>query len=352
MQHKKLLSVFSSSTFWAYFFGTILLAFSILFFAYHLAYARKIIPGVKVSGLSLGNKTQEGALDFLRPRLVEVESTKLIFVHEGNKFSKSFYEWGLNLEATSSAQKAFAVGRSGNFFENTKDKYLAWFEGINLSPVISVDEEVFSGALSEVQEVVNVPAQETRYQIVDDSLVVMDGTDGQSVNRDIFRDELLKAVCTGNFNLKGVPTEPILATPPEPFENKKSEVEKIVFSKPKIVFGSKQWVLEPEQVLALLDFEYVEVTGAGNPVVRQELKIKIETTVLNTLVADLSQEVNRPVRGGTFALENGRVIDFCASRRAGCSREGGKGSGWGVGFKFRSNGNGTAGKDYFGRSRC
>lgn len=263
-----------------------------------------------MAGIDLGNKTREEALYALRPRFVELESTDLTFVYEGNKFSKSLYEWGVNLEATSSAKKAYSVGRSGNIFETSREKLKAGFEDVSLSPVVDIDEEGFSAAIVEVEDVVNTPVEETRYQIEGNKLKVIAGIDGRQVDRKSFREDLILAGRDFVFTLRTVPTQTVLAHPPGLFEEHKAEAEEIVFSRPQIVFGPRKWVLHPEQVLELLDFEYVEVSDLNNPRVERMIEIKVNETALSALVSDIAQEINRPVRGGTFELGSGRVIDF------------------------------------------
>ena len=81
-----------SPAFVSYFFGTVLLVSSVLFFSYHLAYARKIIPGVSLVGVDLGNKTEAEAAGLLESRLIELESANLEFVLEGELFSKNLFD--------------------------------------------------------------------------------------------------------------------------------------------------------------------------------------------------------------------------------------------------------------------
>ena len=330
---------FPSPVFLSYFLGTLLLVFSILFFSYHLAYARKVVPGVEVVGIDLGNKTEAEAAGLLESRLIELESANLEFVFEGEHFSRSLLEWGVVLEATGSARKAYLVGREGNIWETTREKFRAWFRGVTVLPEVRLDKGKFAAAFSEVAGRINIPAVEARFEIEGKGLRIVEAKSGQEVNRNKFQDGLVSAAENLDFALRVVPAEPILAKiVAAGLETIKEQTKKIVFSSPRFVYGSRSWTLAPEEVLGLLDFlgpadspesdslrrkesDSFPRQAPGNPpsprlwrasrgAGSDPVEITLCEAELNSFVAKLASEINRPARGGTFNLENGRVIEF------------------------------------------
>ena len=352
--------VFSPTTL-SYFLGTILLAASILFFSYHLAYAKKIIPGVQMVGIDLGNKTEYEAVGLLESRLIELESAHLAFVFEGEQFSKSLLEWGVNLEATNSARAAYLVGREGNIWKTTHDKLQAWFKKTKVPPIIQINQEQFAIAFSEVATKINIPAKDAQFEIEGDGLKITKEMDGREVNEGWFRKKLTDTAENLNFAVRVIAIEPILPrVTTANLERVRGQTEQIVFSSPQFVYGSRSWTLAPEEILALLDFQkpikekralrhselgseshgnngttrqtpkhqakagwplakvqgdkHIQRNQGSEKAVISESDTPVEITLceteLNSFTAKLASEIDRPARGGTFNLESGRVIEF------------------------------------------
>ncbi|MEA2020541.1 MAG: VanW family protein [Patescibacteria group bacterium] len=301
---KSFLQIFLTRDFWIYFSSSLLLAFSIIFFAYHLAYARKTIPGVRMLGLDLSNKSERQTLSLLKPRLVELESANLQFSYQDKVFSKSMYEWGVRYDATSSAQKAFAFGRSGHVFKTTKDKFQAGTAGVSLLPVASIDEQSFSATLSEVAADVGKPKENPYFALVEGSLEVVPGESGYEIDENSFQELILRAAQELDFSQKELPIEEV-----EPdytkadLENLEVEVAELLVSSPKLTFGSRTWTLSEQEILKLLDFE----VAPENP---NKIQITTNEEGLSSFVSSLAASINQPMRGGTFELQDGRVIDF------------------------------------------
>lgn len=295
---------FGEGSFWVYFGGFLLLVFSIFFFAYHLAYARKVVPGVHMAGLDLSNKSEEAALDLLEPRFVALESTRLQVAFGDRKFSKSMYEWGIRYQANSSAQRVFSFGRTGNVLQTTREKLRAGMGGVYLVPVVSLDEEVFALSFSEVNAAIEDPVANPHFDLVDDSLEIVPGKKGRAVDESAFQNLLLESAKEFEFSSKNLPVKDL-----EPkygssqLEEVRERVSVLIESSPELTFGGRSWVLTEEQVLDLLGFE----VASDSP---EKLEITVDSGELNSFVSSLASSINRPMRGGTFRLQDGRVIDF------------------------------------------
>jgi len=254
-------------------------------------------------GYNLGNKTQNEAIALLKPRFVELESSGLTFAYKGKKFSNTLYEWGVRYEATSSAEKAYSVGREGNFFHTTKKKLSSWFDGVILEPVVKLDEDVFSATYAEIAGELEEPMKEPGYRIGSGGeLEIVEGKKGLAVEESKLRKLILEAALERDFCVHAVPVQEVL---PEvgisQIEEAKQRVQDLVFSPPTVKYRSKSWVLEPPEVLSLLAFS----RGTDGNV-----EIQINQLAMENFIAEIASEINRPPRGGTFELEDGKVIRF------------------------------------------
>lgn len=284
-------------TFVSYFLGTIFLAFAVVFFSYHLAYARRIVPGVRVVGLTLGNRTESEALGLLEARLLELSSAPLVFVVEGQEITKTLAEWGVDFEARASARRAYLWGREGTLWETTRDKFTAATQGVIIPPAAEVSSARLIENLVALQAAYARPGHEPSYQVVEDQLEIVPGVIGQAVDEARLQAEILTAAATLDFARRELPlvtlNSPVTVAGLEALKN---QVTPLVFASLKLIFGSRSWVLTPEEVLALLDF-------SGD-------KLAVKKSAITEYVVDLAAEIDRPARGGTFKLENDRVLDF------------------------------------------
>jgi len=280
----------------SYFLGTLFLIFSIFFFSYHLAYARKIIPGVRMAGLGLGNKTESEARGLLQGRFVKLCASNLVFVADGEEISKPLSEWGVEFEASSSARAAYLLGREGNLFVTTRDKFRAWVRGVELAPQVRLNERLFEENLRELQERFNIPEKDASFTIRDGTLEVQEATAGREIDGASLRFALLQSARELNFSRRELPLrklEPkVRAADLEALQEK---AHAIIFSSPRLVYDSRHWVIPPEKMLLLLDF-------SGSMSVNEE--------ALSSYVSELASQIDRPARGGSFELEDGRVIEF------------------------------------------
>ncbi len=255
-------------------------------------------------GLDLSNKSEREALSLLRPRLVELESASLEFSHESDVFSKSLYEWGVQYDSTSSAQRVFSFGRRGDVFQTTRDKVRAGMNSVSLAPVVSIDERALSASLSEVTAHVGEPKENPYFVLAEGSLEIMSGKSGCEIDEEYFQKLVLQAARELDFSQKDLPIEAVEPDYTEAdLEGLRGEVGKLLSSSPKLTFGARTWTLSEQEILELLDFE----VASKSP---KELEITVNEEALGSLVSSLASSINQPMRGGTFELQDGRVIDF------------------------------------------
>ncbi len=284
-----------------YFLGTVILIFSILFFAYHLAYARKIIPGVELWGVALGNKTREEAVETLQAKFSGVGDREFVLVSGEGRFSKNLSEWGVTFEATESARRAYLLGRGGSVVATTGEKFTAWFQGSTIDPAFRTTGELWEGSSRELSQSLNRPAKDAGFTIKDGALEITPSSEGREVGEAELKHLFKQVILTNDFSVREVPlrvVQPRLFV--ENLSPQQERVSQMVFSSPQLTFGSRRWSLSPEEILAFLDF-----SSDTSPVA-----VLLDEVVVASFVDQLAAEINRPARGGTFALESGRVIDF------------------------------------------
>ena len=87
---------------------------------YHLAYAKRIIPGVRIGSLRVGGMTYlqaRKALEENEKKLTE----EVVFKTDGKEYRIKGSDISLVYDWDGSVSRAFEVGRTGNLFIDNKD---------------------------------------------------------------------------------------------------------------------------------------------------------------------------------------------------------------------------------------
>ncbi|MFW6143643.1 MAG: VanW family protein [Patescibacteria group bacterium] len=299
--------VFLNPLFLSYFLGTLFLFFSLLFFAYHLAYARKIIPGVKVGEVSLGNCDFSTAVAKLEDYFSRQMRRELTFTVQGDTVSHTLSAWGVEYDVEESAQNAYLVGRDGTFLQTTREKIKAWFNGLELVPSVSINSSIFTSRLAEISVHFSEPVRDASFVLDKEELWISEGKEGWKVDEGVLGKKIVQTAETGDFSQKTLPL--ILLHPEvtgEDLSAVKDEVSTLVFSNPILKYDSQSWAISPEEMLHFLSFTKDSEES--------DVKIELDESVVDRFVSRLADALDRSPRGGTFQLKDGKVIKFSLPR--------------------------------------
>ena len=189
------------------------LATAILFFTYHLAYAKKIIPGVYIANLNLGNQTPTQVLQLINTHFEQLTNQEVIFTYQNQTFERSRRDWGLIYEATSSAQNAYQIGRTGSFFKTTTQKVVAWFNDISIKPVLNFNQAQLQANLTEINQLIAKKPVPAQFEIKEASLSITPSKDGQLVNQEQIINQLIETATIDQTNPTAIPLKKVTPVP-------------------------------------------------------------------------------------------------------------------------------------------
>ena len=280
---------------------TILVGSSVVFFAYHLAYAEKVIPGVGVADIRLGNKNRPEVESLLEKKFGQRSLQPLRLTTDGQTFIYSLADLGVvyNLNGTTAA--AFKVGRCGNLVRDLQTEVRSWFEGVELEPVLKIDNPKLDGALLEIAGELDDPPAEAGFGIMNEDLEIREAESGRVVNQEKLKATILAALTNFSTAIVEIPFEDI--TPKitaADLETVKPQVEKILARPIKLTYGSLSWAPTPEEILTFLKFQKEDTA----------VKIETEENALSNYIQKIAAQVNREPKGDIFKTEGGRVSEF------------------------------------------
>lgn len=274
---------------------------SVLFFSYHLAYAKKVIPGVRIADTTLGNKNQTELRAVLAAKF-NSHSSKTVRLLAGEKnFEFSLEELGLSYDLDQTTAAALAVGRSGNLLADLETEIRSWFEGAEIAPVLKMEDGKFDSALLGVIEELDDPPTEAIFQIKDGELQIIEAKSGRVVNREKLESEILAALKNFSPPALEIPLEEIT---PEitaaDLETVQPQVENLLANPTKLAYQSRSWTPTKEEVLAFLEFQK-QASG---------IKISVNESTASEYAKKIAAQINREPRGDVFKIEGARVVEF------------------------------------------
>lgn len=280
---------------------TLIAAFSVVFFSYHLAYVKKVIPGVKVWQISLGNKDQTQADALLTAKFLERQGQIITLKAKEKNFEATPEELGLFYDTEQTIRKALAVGRSGNIALDLKTEVSAWFKGVDVAPVLGLDQQKLNRALAAIGSEVDDPSTEARFNLEEGDLIITPEKSGRVVAKEQLREKvltLMKDASAHTINIPIVNVNPSVTT--ADLKEVKTKVEEIVKNPVTLTYQQRRFTPTAQQVLS-----FINVTKQDPSV-----NVKVNQTELEKYIAEIASQIDREPTGDIFRLDGNRVVEF------------------------------------------
>ncbi len=164
--------------------GLILFAGACLAFAagYQVWFRGQIFPGVSVGGIELTGLELNQATDLLANEISFSLEGQVGFQDGDQIWMASPLELGLFLDARSSAQAAFRVGRRGGPINRLRLQWQAWRHGVDLAPLMIYDERSAHNYLNHIAAQIDRPVIEAHLGLSGIEVEVRSGQIGRQMD--------------------------------------------------------------------------------------------------------------------------------------------------------------------------
>jgi len=267
---------------------------------YHLAYAKRIIPGVRVGSLRVGGMTYlqaRKALEENEKKLTE----EVVFKADNKEYRIKGSDISLSYDWDGSVSRAFEVGRTGNFFIDNKDKVAGLVRGLYVAAFYEYDDDLAGAKFSLIKADANVDARDASVAFDSNgSLVISPSIEGVKIVDELFHNMFVSSLDKMDFSPKTLPTKKIR---PKVFEEDLKtalpEIEKILSNEITIRDGDKSWLLGKNQLLDFLKFTK-----------NTKLEYMLDEPKFKAFADSVSQEVNQLPRGQVVTTQDNKVTEF------------------------------------------
>ncbi len=277
--------------------GAYVIFFTISF--YHMLFAHKIIPGVKIGNVSVSGKTYDQAKKLLED--YEKKQTKeLIFKYQEKTYKIAATDINLIYDHNAAVTRAFEVGRTKNVVTDTKDKIAGIFKTLYIKDFYDFDDAALQNSLLAIRGEVNDEPQDAHIILNKNKVELATSKDGSKIDSESLYNIVISAFDRMNFGDKPLPVAKAEAKIKETELSKLlPEVERILSNSFSVAFEKQTWNLTKDQMLDLIEFK-------KNP----DAVMDFNDAKLESYLEMLEQEVNELPRGQVTSTDGDKVVNF------------------------------------------
>jgi len=261
-----------------------------LFLCFEVVYNSHVYPGVTLQNVDLSGMTLEESEQLLAEALSYTYDGRIQLTYQDQVWEVQPIDLGYIVDPGVNAQQAFDVGRNGWFLTNLIEKWRAWFDGYQLSPVAFYDERMAQSYLQEVADEINQPILEASLILENTQVVVRNGQVGREVDIASTLDALellLGQMQSGTVSLVVEEREPRIID-----ASAQADLAREILSEPLVLTDGESdeagtWTVSPEKLAEMLIISQVEDGEDENAAYEITLNENLFRVYLNSLAAEV-----------------------------------------------------------------
>jgi len=286
--------------------GSLLLFFlviSLITGSYQLLYTGRIFPGVTMAGVDLTNMTPQQATTALDQRLTYPVSGQVVFRDGDQVWVTTPAQLGMIFDSGTSIRNAFNVGRQGGLFSNLAGQINAWQGGLELKPVIILDERKAHSYLQEIAAQIDQPVKETDLHLDGTEVIYTHGQTGRVLDVDATLANLvnqLSAFRDGEVRLVIEEQSPfVLDAAVQAAALRQILSAPLTLTDPGApAGGTGQWTIDPSLLAGMLAVSRVE-TGTG-----WQYQVSVDPQGMVQFLGEVAPVVNRSPQNARFYFDD------------------------------------------------
>jgi vancomycin resistance protein YoaR len=291
---------------------------------FQLIYAGRIFPGVSVAGVDLSGLSPSDAALKLSHTLSYPNTGKIVLRDGGNVWVVTPAQMGMAFDASSSAQAAYKLGRSGGLFASLDGQLRARSSGADVPPVILFDQRVAYQYLQSLATEIDKPLVEASLKVEGTNVVAVPGQVGRSL--DVEGTLVFLSAQMQTFRDGEIPLVIHEQTPEIMDVSAQAEIARRVLSEPMRLYIANAvdgdpgpWTYDVQILANMLIVRHV-----GN-----EVQVALDPAPLHDMLLGIATQVDRKPENARFYFDDntrqlaliqysqvGRTVDTDASIKA------------------------------------
>ncbi|MGD8406827.1 MAG: VanW family protein [Anaerolineales bacterium] len=288
---------------------------------FQLMYAGRIFPGVSVAGVDLSGLSPSDAAFRLNQNLSYPTTGKIVLRAGEKVWVVTPAQMGMAFDASSSAQAAYQLGRSGGLFASLDGQLRARSSGAEVPPVILFDQRVAHQYLQALSTEINQPVVEASLKVEGTDVVAVPGQVGRLLDVEstlVFLSAQIQTFRDGEVPLVIREQQPEIVDVSD-----QAEVARRVLSEPMRLYITNAvesdpgpWTYDVQILANMLIVQRVE----------NEVRVALDPAPLRDILLGIATQVDRNAENARFFFDDetrqlaliqyakvGRVVDTEAS---------------------------------------
>lgn len=165
----------------------VLLAAGLLFFigTTQASDSQKVLEGVVFMGQDLSGLEREDGIKKISSMEKDYLSTPVVLEYQGRVWQIAPTSLGVSLDAKKIMEKALKIGKEGSLIENWREKSQVRAEGVELSPLVKVNRDIFDCQLDDLTTDLIVLPVDAGFSITKaDTVEIIPGREGVLVDKE------------------------------------------------------------------------------------------------------------------------------------------------------------------------
>jgi vancomycin resistance protein YoaR len=281
-----------------------IVAVALMAIGYNAWYFGRIFPGVRITGVDVSGLTREQAEIKLNQVVQYPLSGKLLLRNGQNVWVVAPAQMGMLFDPATTAASAYRMGRTGSIKNRLSNQLRAFQSGMDVAPVVILDERAAYRFLQSLADQVDIPPVEGSLEIQGLNVIANPGQVGYLVNV----DKTLEAVSAQMQTFKdGEVSLVIDERAPEVLDvSKPAESARRILETPlNIVMPNPQlgepgpWQIDPSTLATMLTVEKVK-NGNGTG----EYRISVSDQMIRPFVMGIARELDKQPKNARFIFND------------------------------------------------
>lgn len=270
---------------------------------FEMNYRGRILPGVRAWGLDLsGMKPEEAALA-LTTAFTYPRSQAFRLIDGASERTVTPSDLGMTFDVGATVLAAYNVGRSGNPLENWRAQFQAWHSGVEIAPIIVVDQARAAAYLNTLAQETHQPVKEASLRAEGISVIAEPGQIGRQLDVAALQQTLLGHITrveAASVPLPFIETAPLVldATP-------QAEAARAILSQPLTLVIQNPaeadpgpWTVAPAQLATMLRITRVPEGNSAR------FEVALDAGALQALLQPLAEPLQREARNARFIFND------------------------------------------------
>lgn len=250
-------------------------------------YPNTIIAGVKVGGLSTSEAASHLSSNIIVPQKIQLSGAGQVFDIDTKDFDFSY-------DYAASAQRAFGLTRTGNFFYDLSQRINNLFRPTNIGLSLNFDNNKLDKILSVISGQISLDSVEPTINLTSGIISISKGSAGTEVDNKALKIAIGENLSLAKRESVQIPINSVdHSLNQKEADDLKKRAEKFIGKSLQLKFEFNTYSLADKDLIKLID-----------------PKLGFKITSINEFILDYSDKVNREPQNPKFVFENNRVSEF------------------------------------------